>query len=79
MKEKIKTIILAIALILISIGIGVGVFWYFPHQKAVKECKIQCRYDEYTKVWEYGLEGRLIKASRFPTYEQCIDYCLTVK
>lgn len=75
MKEKIKIIILAVMVLTLT---GVGAWWY-QHQKFIKECKIQCRYDEYSKVWKYGLEGGLIKASRFPTQEQCVDYCLTVK
>jgi len=66
-----KVIIIAIPIVI------VGGIWWFQHQALLKECKMQCRYYQYEKVWKYE-GGRLISRS-FPSQEQCIDYCLIVK
>ena len=77
--KKKKVIVLVVVLILIGTGI-----WWYQHQKAVNYCKKSiCSYNPVSKVWQIT-GGRLIEAKFnapkfFPTQEQCIDYCLTVK
>lgn len=70
--EKIILIIIVIATIIIA-----GAIIYTNHQKAVKECKMECDYNFALKIWEYSKEGRWHK--EFPEQDQCIDYCLNVK
>ena len=87
MKEKIKRnkiIILVIVLILLGIGTGIGI-WQYRHQKAVILCKEKCIYittenkgtftkPEYIEV-DYWRFGEYPNYRKFPTQEQCIDYC----
>jgi len=79
MKENVKKYLLPIVLILISIGLGIMVFWYLPHREDVKNCKIRCRYIVSKEFWEYPVRSWGQTSIAFPTQDQCIDYCLTVK
>ncbi len=71
-----KKVILISIPILILIFIVIGILQ--SSSEKTKECKMECRYNEVKKVWEYGSGGRLYGRT-FPEQEQCIDYCITLK
>jgi hypothetical protein len=71
-----------IVFVLIVIIAG-GVYFWNEHQKSVSQCKYDCEYESWHKIFKYngcnnGGFSCLGKNREFPELKQCIDYCLSI-
>ena len=81
MTEEMKKHLLGIIGIIILFLLPFVVVWYLSHQKAVKECKLECVYNSEKEEWRYGsgTSWGISKIKKFQTQEQCVEHCLIVR